>query len=91
MSAPALLTDCLTYPTVTNTWYAKFLPISSTAPFDNTGLPYALDTIITNGTFDADAYHAYSPLYLSTTNVLSYGICFAILPAAVVHTYRTCC
>ena len=78
----------LTIASVTNAWYAKYLPMSSTAAFDNTGLPYNLDLIISNGTFDAASYQTYSPVYLSVTNVLTYGVCFAILPAAVVHTWR---
>ncbi|KAJ3558412.1 hypothetical protein NM688_g940 [Phlebia brevispora] len=71
----------------TNTWYSKYLPISTTTPYDNTGLPYDLSVIITNGTFNATSYEAYSPLFLSTTNVLTYGISFAVLPAAIVHTW----
>ena len=61
--------------------------MSSTTAFDNTGLPYDLSAIIVNGTFDVESYRAYSPLYLSVTNVLTYSVYFAILPAAIVHTW----
>ncbi|KAI0706064.1 OPT oligopeptide transporter [Cytidiella melzeri] len=71
----------------TNTAFAKYMPISAGIPFDNTGLPYDTSLVITNGTFDQDKYEAYSPLFLASSNALSYACCFAILPAAVVHTY----
>ncbi len=67
------------------------MPISATAPFDNTGLPYDLSAVITDGKFDNDKYQAYSPLYLTTMNVLTYSVCFGILPATVVHTWRESC
>lgn len=66
------------------------MPISATSPFDNTGLPYNVSMIITNGTFDQAKYEAYSPLFLSTTNAISYATCFAIMPAAIVHTFCKC-
>lgn len=64
------------------------MPISATIPFDNTGLPYDVSLIITNGTFDQAKYEAYSPLFLTTTNSLTYAVTFAIFPAACVHTFR---
>lgn len=72
---------------VKNVLYAKFMPISAVAPFDNTGMPFDVSQILTNGTFDEEKYQAYSPLLLSTTNALGYATCFAVLPAAVVHTF----
>lgn len=74
--------------TVKNVLYAKFMPISILDPFDNTGLPYDISQIITNGTFDQTKYEAYSPLFLSTTNAIAYSMCFAIFPATIVHTAR---
>ena len=62
----------------TNTWYAKYLPISSTHSFDNTGKSYDVTQIIDeNNSFDLEKYKAYSPLFLSTTFALSYGLSFA--------------
>lgn len=75
---------------VKNVLFAQYLPISIITPFDNTGMPYDVTQVITNGTFDAAKYSLYSPLFLSTTNVLAYTICFAIFPATIVHTIRAC-
>ncbi|KAH8086669.1 OPT oligopeptide transporter, partial [Cristinia sonorae] len=69
----------------TNTFFAKFLPISAPAVFDNTGSPYRVSKIITNGTFDEAKYKAYSPLYLPSTLALSYGSQFAAASGVVVH------
>jgi OPT family small oligopeptide transporter len=72
----------------TNTWYAKYLPISSTHSFDNTGKSYNVTRILNDeGTFDVDKYHAYSPLFLSTTFALSYGLSFASITATLTHTF----
>ncbi|EKM60787.1 uncharacterized protein PHACADRAFT_246918 [Phanerochaete carnosa HHB-10118-sp] len=69
-----------------NVVFAQYMPISIVTPFDNTGMPYDVTQVMNNGTFDADLYHAYSPLFLSSTNVLAYTMCFAIFPATIVHT-----
>ena len=54
------------------------MPISSTHSFDNTGASYKVARIISNGTnFDEEKYKAYSPLFLSTTFALAYGLSFA--------------
>nr|AGA20376.1 oligopeptide transporter 5 [Phanerodontia chrysosporium] len=72
----------------TNTWYAKYMPISSTHSFDNTGKSYNVTRIISNGTnFDEEKYKAYSPLFLSTTFALSYGLSFASITATLTHTF----
>ena len=55
-----------------------FMPISSTGSFDNTGNAYNVTKILTpEGTFDPAKYEAYSPLFLSTTFALAYGLSFA--------------
>ena len=73
----------------TNTWYAKYMPISASISFDNTGASYDVSKILSNGTqFDQAKYEAYSPLFLTTTNALTYAVSFAIFPAACVHTFR---
>ena len=62
----------------TNTWYSKYLPISSDSSYDNTGAAYNVSRIVTpEGTFDYEKYKNYSPLFLSTTFALSYGLSFA--------------
>jgi hypothetical protein len=71
----------------TNTWYAKFLPISSRESYNNTGLPYDPTAIMTNGQFDVEKYRAYSPLFISTTLQIGYAMSFAGLTAVIVHTF----
>ncbi len=66
------------------------MPISAGIPFDNTGLPYDITQVITDGVFDQEKYEAYSPLFLASSNVLSYACLFALIPAAVVHVSRKC-
>lgn len=70
-----------------NTLYSAFLPMLSSAVFDNTGKPYDVTKILTpDFLFDEAAYKAYSPVYLPITYVLSYAVQFASLSALVTHT-----
>jgi hypothetical protein len=70
----------------TNTWYAKYMPISSGGSFDNTGAKYNVTRILTaDATFDEESYQAYSPLFLSTTFAISYGLSFASITATITH------
>lgn len=63
------LTPVLYY---TNTWYSKYMPISSRISFDNTGQSYNVTAIVNpDATFNAEQYLNYSPLFLSTTFALS--------------------
>ncbi|KZT36342.1 small oligopeptide transporter [Sistotremastrum suecicum HHB10207 ss-3] len=79
------LTPILYY---TNAWFSKYMPISSRTSFDNTGAPYNVSAILTpEGTLDAEAYHNYSPLFLSTTFALSYGLSFAGITSTLVHSF----
>lgn len=71
---------------VTNTFYFKFLPISAYVTFDNIGQQYNSTAILTNGRFDIEKYHAYSPLYMSATQTVAYGAAFAAFTALAVHT-----
>ena len=69
------LTPVLYY---TNTWYAKYMPPSSRTSFERNGNSYDVSQILTpESTLDAAKYEAYSPLFLSTTFALSYGLSFA--------------
>ncbi|KAI0087604.1 OPT oligopeptide transporter [Irpex rosettiformis] len=71
-----------------NVWYAKFLPISSTHSFDNRGKSYDVSRILDDsGSFSEELYRAYSPLFLSTTFALSYGLSFASITATLTHTF----
>lgn len=85
------LTPILYY---TNTWYSTYMPISSRMSFDNTGKIYNVTRILAgqdtvggggSGTFDAEAYANYSPLFLSTTFALSYATSFASITATIMH------
>lgn len=70
-----------------NTLFSAYLPILSSAVFDNTGKTYDVGKILTKDfLFDREAYEAYSPVYLPITYVLSYGVQFAALSALVTHT-----
>ncbi|KAK5939885.1 hypothetical protein PMZ80_008267 [Knufia obscura] len=70
-----------------NTLFSAYLPILSSAVFDNTGKPYDVSKILTSDfVFDRTAYEGYSRVYLPITYVLSYGVQFAALAALVTHT-----
>lgn len=80
---PGVLTPILYY---TNTWYSKYMTISSRTSYDNTGGAYNVSRILnSDATFNAEAYHAYSPLFLSTVFALSYGLSFASITSTIVH------
>jgi OPT family small oligopeptide transporter len=74
-------------PAVTNTWFTAFLPISSYLTFDNTGMPYDPSLVVTNGTFDVAQYEAYSPVFMTATMAIAYGVAFAAFSSVVVHTF----
>lgn len=68
-------------------FYAKYLPISDSNSYDNTASRYNVSRIVTPAlTFDYEEYKRYSPLFLSTTFALSYGLSFASMIALLVHT-----
>lgn len=70
-----------------NLFFSSYMPILSSAVFDNTGNIYDVSKILTpNFLFDKDAYHKYSRVYLPITYVLSYGLQFAALASLLTHT-----
>jgi OPT family small oligopeptide transporter len=70
-----------------NVLFSAYLPILSSAVFDNTGKPYKVSKILTTDfLFDKVAYDNYSKVYLPITYVLSYGVQFASLSALLTHT-----
>jgi OPT family small oligopeptide transporter len=70
-----------------NWLYTSYMPILSTAVFDNTGQVYNVSRILTEDfLFDREAYQNYSRVYLPVTYVLSYGVQFAGLASLVTHT-----
>ncbi|TFY70179.1 hypothetical protein EVG20_g2824 [Dentipellis fragilis] len=71
----------------TNTWHSTYTPMSSRQPFDNTGAAYNISRILTpNQTLDLEQYKKYSPLFLSTTFAVAYGMNFASITATLVHS-----
>ncbi|RDA85762.1 hypothetical protein CP532_6306 [Ophiocordyceps camponoti-leonardi (nom. inval.)] len=69
-------------------WYAEFLPISDANTYDNTGKPYNTSRVLTpEFTLDEEAYRAYSPLFISTSFAMAYGLSFAAISSLIVHTF----
>lgn len=73
----------------TNIWYVKYMPMSSRTAYDNTGAEYNFVTQILTpeGTLNLTAYQEYSPLFLSTTFPISYGLSFAAITATITHAF----
>ncbi|EJT99866.1 OPT oligopeptide transporter [Dacryopinax primogenitus] len=71
----------------TNTFFGGFLPMVSGSSWDNTGAEYDATRIIVDGVFQEELYQQYSPLYLSTSFTLAYGLSFAALTSTIVHTF----
>jgi hypothetical protein len=60
----------------------------SSHSFDNTGIQYNVSKIINDdSSFNLEAYQAYSPLFLSVSFAVAYGISFASITATLTHTY----
>jgi OPT family small oligopeptide transporter len=70
----------------TNSFWTGYLPISSHQGWTNTGVPYNVSEIITNNAFDLAKYQAYSPLYISSTLFMAYGLAFATFTSIIVHS-----
>ncbi|KAH7906357.1 OPT oligopeptide transporter protein-domain-containing protein [Hygrophoropsis aurantiaca] len=78
-----ILTPVLYY---TNTWYGAYLPLLSRTTFDNRGDSYNFSHILTpDNRLNLSAYENYSPLFLSTTNAMSYGLTFASITSTLMH------
>lgn len=72
----------------TGVWYAEFLPMSDSSTYDNTGATYNVTRVLTpQFTLDEAAYKSYSPLFISTTFAMSYGLSFAAIASLIVYTY----
>ncbi|KEQ61509.1 OPT superfamily oligopeptide transporter [Aureobasidium melanogenum CBS 110374] len=69
-----------------NTWFSAYLPIQSTAVFDDAGKIYNVSKILTHDDkFDPVKYSAYSQVYLPITYALSnFGLQFAAVMALIV-------
>ncbi|ORY69704.1 OPT family small oligopeptide transporter [Pseudomassariella vexata] len=72
----------------TGVWYAQFLPMSDSSTYDNTGANYNVSRILTSEfRLNEEAYHSYSPLFISTTFAMAYGLSFAAIASLIVYTY----
>ncbi|KAJ3852991.1 OPT oligopeptide transporter [Lentinula lateritia] len=72
----------------TNTWNSAYLPVLNDGSFNRNGTPYDVSQIVNaDGSFNQAAYEAYSPLYLSVTFALAYGLSFASVTATLTHTF----
>lgn len=70
-----------------NVWYATYMPMMSRLSFDNTGREYNVSRILMpDGTLDVEGYKSYSPLFLSMTFAIAYGMSFASITATLVHS-----
>lgn len=66
--------------------YSAYMPISSSGSYDNTGKLYNVSKILTPGmTLDEMNYSKYSPLFLSTTFMLQYGLRFSGIISVIVY------
>ncbi|RBR21939.1 uncharacterized protein FIESC28_04691 [Fusarium coffeatum] len=69
-------------------WYGEYLPMSDSGTYDNTGARYNTTRILTKDfTLNEEEYKNYSPLFISTTFAISYGLSFAAISSLVVYTY----
>jgi OPT family small oligopeptide transporter len=69
-------------------WYAQYLPISDSGTYDHFGLSYNTTRIVTADlTLNEAAYREYSPLFISTTFAISYGLSFATITSLIVYCY----
>ncbi|KAF8263625.1 OPT oligopeptide transporter [Lactarius quietus] len=74
--------------TYTNVWYSGFLPLVSDHSFDNTGQRYNVTRIINeDASFNLEAYKAYSPLFISVSFAVAYGLSFASVTATLTHIF----
>lgn len=69
-------------------WYSQFLPMSDSSTYDNTGKTYNVSRILSpEFLLDEEAYKNYSPLFLSTTFAMAYGLSFAAITSLIVYTW----
>ncbi|KAF8841357.1 small oligopeptide transporter [Paxillus ammoniavirescens] len=72
----------------TNTWNSLYMPIQSRLVYDSMMQPYNVSRILSPQlTLDMQAYESYSPLFMSTSFAVSYGMSFATITATLVHAF----
>ncbi|CDK24233.1 unnamed protein product [Kuraishia capsulata CBS 1993] len=78
-----IVTPALHY---TNTWFGRYLPMSSSGSYDRFQKTYNVSRIINSDlSLNLEKYKEYSPLYLSTTFAVFYGMSFASFTSTIVH------
>lgn len=70
----------------TNVWYGDYLPLVSSYIFDRYQNQYDTSAVLSDGKFDDAKYRAYSPLFMSETTVIAYGLALAAIPASIAHS-----
>lgn len=72
----------------TNTWFSKYMPMSSSDSYDRYGQIYQVDKVMNTEKMilDEKAYKKYSPLFMPTTFAVSYILSFASIISTLVHT-----
>ena len=68
-----------------NTYWVGYMPINSNGAFDNTGVKYVANKIISNGQFDVAKYEKYSPPFYSASGVFTQGSWFAWVTLVVTY------
>jgi hypothetical protein len=66
-----------------------YMPISTGAIMDRYGKPYNITSILRQTSvweLDEEAYHAYSPIFISASFSITYAVAFALSTAVIVHT-----
>lgn len=67
--------------------FSEYVPMSTSSLYDNTGALYNFTRILTPDlTLDVDVYEKYSPVFLSTTYALSFGVSFAMVVSILINT-----
>lgn len=75
--------------TIRQVWYSGYLPISTGVIIDRYGKPYNVTSVLhqtSKGELDENAYHAYSPIFISASFSITYTVAFGLSTAAIVHT-----
>ncbi|GAA6040556.1 hypothetical protein JCM8097_005462 [Rhodosporidiobolus ruineniae] len=68
-----------------NVWNAAHLPFLTSTVYDNTATKYNVTRVMTGNEFDLAKYKEYSPLYISISYALSFGLNFAAVTGVLVH------
>ncbi|KAF8649748.1 hypothetical protein AX16_005518 [Volvariella volvacea WC 439] len=71
----------------TNSFNTSYFPISSYYAWDNTALPYQPRRVVIDGLFNEELYREYSPVFMSPTLLMAYGVAFACFSSVFVHTF----